>query len=116
MATQAFPPTPQQAPPGGAPPNAVGQMANRANPAVGNIVQRVATSLQDLTMFSQQLRQVKPTVSTKIDQGIQMIVSGLKELATGQGGPTSPQGGVPAPPQQGAVPQPPSPAETPEAT
>ena len=121
MASPSFPPTPAQPPmaPGGAPggaPNPIGQAVSSGKPPAGNLIQRLGTSLQDIKMFADQIGKQKPEVAAKINQNIMGIISALKELATGQGGPGSAQPTVPSPPQPGASPQPPSPAETPEAT
>ena len=119
MATQAFPPTPAQgppgAPPGGAPkPNPVGTAVSGANPQIGQLVERFKTGLQSVMALSKAVRQTKPDAADKMDQGLAMIMQGIQTLkGGGTPGPTAPQGAVPPPPQMAAEsPEP----ETPEAT
>ena len=118
MATQAFPPTPQQgppgSPPGGAPPNPVGTAVSGANPKIEQLAERFKTGLQAVMALSKAVRQAKPDAADKMDQGIAMIMQGIQTLkGGGTPSPAAPQGAVPPPPQMAAE----SPApETPEAT
>ena len=110
MATPAFPPTPQGAPPK---PSAVGGAAADAQPQIGQMVQQFKTGMQSIIMFQKAISQVKPEVGQKMAQGIATIMDSVRELTGSPSpGPTSPQGAVPPPPQMAAE----SPEQTPEAT
>lgn len=79
-------------------------------PQIGQLVQKFKSGLQDIIMFSKAIKQAKPEAAQAMDQGIAMIMQGIRSLTGGgQPGPTAPQGSVPPPPQE-------SPEQTPEAT
>jgi hypothetical protein len=114
MATQAFPPTPAQAPPAGAKPSPVGTAVSGAQPDMGQIVKQVSAGMQALGALAKIVGEQKPQAAQKFTQCIATFQEGVAILKGGVSpGPTSPQGAVPPPPQMAA--ESPTP-ETPEAT